>query len=413
MRDENGEPSARMALEDSHRGEQGAGAGDASEERLLWLTRDLAERVKELDCLYGISKVVDKTDSIDDILQGVVDLLPASWQYPEVTCARIRLRKKQFETANFRETEWRQAESITANGRVLGRVEVCYLTRKPQLDEGPFLSEERHLIHAVAERLGKVIARKQAEERLRSLYRRERHLREGLQMEMRSRVDMTRQLVHELKTPLTSLVATSQLLRDEARDEALRKLAGYVWDSARRLDSRVNELHDLAKGELGMLEVEVGPFELGGLLQSVLDETKALADQSGVAVELRIEAPLPAVRGDAARVRQVVLNLLSNVFKYAAESGTVTVSASGGESFVTVEVHDQGPGISRQQQKYLFDSYYAPVHRGRRTGGLGIGLSLCKVLVELQGGKIWVRSRPGKGASFFFTLPALQADATT
>lgn len=403
----NGGPDTRTDLEGLHRGEDGPAAGDRSEERLLWLTRDLAERVKELNCLYGISKVVDKTESIDGILQGVVELLPASWQYPEVTCARIRLRKKEFQTANFRETEWKQAESIIANGRPIGRVEVCYLAEKPRLDEGPFLAEERHLIHAVAERLGKVIARKQAEERLRSLYRREKELREGLQAEMRSRVDLTRQLVHELKTPLTSLVATSQLLRDETRDERLRKLAGYVWDSARSLDSRVNELQDLARGELGMLEMDTEPLDLEGLLRSILEETKALADQSGLALLLEAQTPLPPVRGDTVRVRQVVLNLVGNAFKFAEGSGAVTIRAIPGESEVTVEVHDQGPGISRQQQKHLFEPYYAVVHQGRQTGGLGIGLSLCKMLVEAQGGRIWVRSRPGKGASFFFTLPRL------
>lgn len=378
------------------------------DEALRGLARDLAERIKELNCLYGISKLVDTSGSLEGILQGVVELLPASWLYPEVTCARIRLRRKHFQTAGFKETEWKQAETIMVNGRPAGTVEVCYLVEKPRRDEGPFLTEERHLIRAVAERLGKVIEREQAEERLRALYRRERELREGLQAEMRSRVDLTRHLVHELKTPLTSLLATSQLLRDETRDERLGKLAGYVWDSARSLDSRVNELHDLAKGELGVLEVEIEPLNLEDLLRSVVGETKALADQSSVTVVLETEAPLPMVCGDVSRVRQIVLNLLGNAFRFAPGSGTVAIRAVSSGPDVTVGVNDHGPGISRRQQKHLFEPYYAPVHRGRHTGGLGIGLSLCKMLVELQGGRIWVTSRSGKGASFFFTLPALR-----
>jgi len=406
------EESGRAETVAHVQGRNGIDGGQAvfgpDDEALRGLTRDLAERVKELNCLYGISKLVDTSDSLEGILRGVVELLPSSWLYPEVTCARIRLRRKQFQTESFRETHWKQSETIMVKGRPAGRVEVCYLVEKPQRDEGPFLTEERHLIHAVAERLGKVIVREQAEERLRALYRRERELREGLQAEMRSRVDLTRHLVHELKTPLTSLLATSQLLRDETRDERLRRLAGYVWDSARSLDSRVNELHDLAKGELGALEVEIEPLNLEDLLQSVVGETKALADQSNVTVVLEIEAPLPPVCGDVARVRQIVLNLLGNVFRFAPGSGTVTIRAVSRASDVTVEVNDQGPGIGRRQQKHLFEPYYASVHQGRHTGGLGIGLSLCKMLVELQGGRIWVTSRSGKGASFLFTLPALR-----
>jgi|GEM_PF-971075 len=386
---------------------ESSAVGDADDEALHRLARALTERVKELNCLYGISKLVDTRDSLEDVLQGVVELLPASWQYPEATCARIRLKRKEFQTPGFRETQWRQVETIMVRGRPVGAVEVCYLVEKPRRDEGPFLTEERHLIGAVAERLGKVIDREQAEARLRSLYRREKHLRAGLQAEMRRRVDLTRHLVHELKTPLTSLVATSQLLRDETQDERVRRLAGYVWESARGLDSRVSELHDLAKGEVGMLEVQIEPLNLEDLLRSIVGETKALADQSNVTVVLEVETPLPPVYGDAARVRQIVLNLLGNAFRFAEGSGTVIIRAFSAGPEVTVEVKDQGPGISKRQQKHVFEPYYAPLHRGRHTGGLGIGLSLCKMLVELQGGRIRVTSRSGKGTSFFFTLPTI------
>jgi len=387
----------------------GIGPGlNSNEVCLRRLTHELTERVKELNCLYGISKLVETTDSLEQILQGAVELLPASWQYPDVTCTRIKLRKQQFQTANFKETEWKQVENIIVSGKPFGQVEVYYLEGKIQLDEGPFLREERHLIHAVAERLGTVIARKWAEGKLRSLYQREKRLRERLQTEMESKVDFTRKLVHELKTPLTSLLATSQLLRDETRDKRLAKLAGYVWDSASSLDERVNELHDLVRGELGMLKLKSEPLDLESLLISVLEETRALANEASVTVNLEVQRPLPQAYGDASRIRQVMLNLLNNAFKYASGSGAITIRAISNKSDVAVEVQDQGPGISPSEQKCLFQPYHSSASKGKETGGLGIGLALCKMLVELQGGKIWVKNRPGKGASFFFTLPALE-----
>ena len=385
----------------------------ADESELSDLAHELSERVKELNCLYGISSLVEeKSFSIEHILQGVVDLVPPAWQYPEVTCACIKLKNRQFITKNFKETRWKQTETIFVNGKSYGTIEVYYLEERPDGDEGPFLHEERHLIHVIAERLGHIIARKIAEDNLQSSYEEEKKLRERLQTEMQGRIDFTRNLIHELKTPLTSLVATSQLLADEEQNKKLGKLAGYVLESANGLNNRIDELHDVIKGEIGKLELELKPLELSKLIRSIVDEMKALAVQQGISIHLKLAESLPEVYADAARVRQIVLNLLNNAFKYAAEGGQVVIRTTANSNFVTVEVHDRGPGIAEDVQKRLFESGYQITQRNKHTGGLGIGLALCKLLTELHGGKIWVKSQPGKGASFYFTLPLLKAQNT-
>ncbi|TET63022.1 PAS domain S-box protein, partial [Candidatus Aerophobetes bacterium] len=129
---------------------------------------DFGERVKELNCLYGISKLVEKEDvSLEEILEGTVNLIPPSWQYPEITCARITLENGQFRTDNFRETPWKQSSDIVVYDKKTGILEVFYLEKRPKSDEGPFLKEERSLVDAVAERLAGVIDQKQAQEALR------------------------------------------------------------------------------------------------------------------------------------------------------------------------------------------------------------------------------------------------------
>jgi PAS domain S-box-containing protein len=136
-------------------------------EALQQRTHDIGERVKELNCLYGISFLCDKENiSLDEILKGTVDLLPSSWQYPDITCSRIILENEEYISENFRETDWKQASDIIMHGKPIGSVEVCYLEEKPESDEGPFLKEERSLINAVAERLGHITERKRAEEAL-------------------------------------------------------------------------------------------------------------------------------------------------------------------------------------------------------------------------------------------------------
>lgn len=124
------------------------------------LESQLRERVKELDCLYSLTKLVEQSEnSIDKILQGVADLLPGSWQYPELACARILYKERSYQSRNFKPTQWTQEATIIISGRQEGLVEVHYLKKMPQLDEGPFLKEERQLIDAVSDHIAKAVER--------------------------------------------------------------------------------------------------------------------------------------------------------------------------------------------------------------------------------------------------------------
>lgn len=138
------------------------------EDLLRQRTYDLTDRVRKLNCLYGISKLRENPDiSVEEILQGVVDLIPPSWQHPEITCARVITDERVIKTANFGETAWKQSDDIIIMpGERVGVLEVCYLEEKPEADEGPFLKEERSLLNAISERLGRIIEHKRTEEEL-------------------------------------------------------------------------------------------------------------------------------------------------------------------------------------------------------------------------------------------------------
>ncbi len=379
------------------------------ETRLRGLTHDLIERIKELNCLYGISRLVEKENtSLDDILQGVVDLIPPAWQYPEVTCARIRLKDQVIQTNNFQEANWKQSDTITVNGKNAGTLEVFYIEERPSSYEGPFLKEERDLIHGITERLGHIIESRIDGAALKKSYSREKRLHQKLQKEMQSRVEFTRQLVHELKTPLTSLLATSQLLSEETRTTRLENLARYVWEGANSLNRRIDELHDVIRGEIGKLSLELKSLEIEPLLRTIVEETEASVNQHGMSVNLEIKnRNLPAVYADEERVRQIILNLINNACKYASAGKKIIVKAVANpvNDIVLIEVQDFGPGIPREKRRLLFRPGYQVSRPGESQGGLGLGLTLCKMLVELHGGSIKVESSVGKGSSFFFTLP--------
>ncbi|MGD8366703.1 MAG: PAS domain-containing protein [Desulfobacterales bacterium] len=141
-----------------------------AERKLEQTTRQLKERVKELDCLYSISGLRDRTDfSLDDSLQAIVDLIPPSWQYPEIACARVLLERYQIATENFKKTDWRLRSEIRVSGQKAAVIEVCYLQLPPGKDEAPFLPEEQRLLDAIAERIGKIIEREWMEEDMRRL----------------------------------------------------------------------------------------------------------------------------------------------------------------------------------------------------------------------------------------------------
>jgi signal transduction histidine kinase len=372
------------------------------------ISHKLGERLKELNCLYGISRLVERVDrSIPEILHGVVDLIPPAWQYPEVTCARIRFRKSLHQTHGFASSPWQQIEPIIVNGRTAGSLEVGYLAERPPEFEGPFLKEERDLIHGIAERLGHIISAKLAEHELHRAFAREKRLRRKLQHEMDNRVVFTRQLVHELKTGLTSVLATSHLLTEETAGTRLEKLSQYVWRGASSLDRRVDELHDMIRGELGKLALDLTEIDIFALLRALVEETGPLVMEYGMTIALRDPESLPKVRADGDRVRQIMLNLINNACKYASDGKRIDVAVDQvpGSAEVLIAVTDYGPGIPRHRQRSLFTPAYqseSPVDFG---AGLGIGLALCKMLVGLHGGRIWLESPPGAGCRFLFTLP--------
>ena len=141
------------------------------EEELRKKTHDLGERVKELNCLYGISQIRERSDiTFEKMLQKIVDLTPSSWQYPEIACARIIIEGQEYKTKNFKETVWKQTSNIVVHGKRSGILEICYLEEKPKSNEGSFLKEERTLINAIAERLGRITEHKKDERALRKAH---------------------------------------------------------------------------------------------------------------------------------------------------------------------------------------------------------------------------------------------------
>jgi len=156
-----GEPVSLVFLRDVTQRRQ-------AEDLLRKQALELRERVKKINCLYGISSLVERPGaSLEEIVRETVDLIPPAYQYPEITCARMVLNGQVYSTKNFKKTIWKQSIDIIVYGNRIGSLEVCYLDERPEIDEGPFTNEERDLLNAIARRLGRIVERMRAEKALR------------------------------------------------------------------------------------------------------------------------------------------------------------------------------------------------------------------------------------------------------
>ena len=248
-----------------------------------------------------------------------------------------------------------------------------------------------------------------AEAKLQEAYEKERKLRQEIEAEAERKILFTRALVHELKTPLTPVLASSELLVSELREEPYLSLAQNIHRGAANLNRRIDELLDLARVEIGMLEVNPKAVDANQLLPAIADDMKAMVTSNGQSLVVTIPPYLSPVWADEERLRQIVLNLLINASKFTPEGGTITLRAKEENSNLVVEVEDTGPGIPKEEQKQLFQPYHRQIPDREHLSGLGLGLALCKYLVELHGGKIWVQSEIGKGSTFGFSIPLATA----
>jgi signal transduction histidine kinase/AraC-like DNA-binding protein/ActR/RegA family two-component response regulator len=224
---------------------------------------------------------------------------------------------------------------------------------------------------------------------------------------------------HELRTPLSLIVGLSDMILREQRgksqpsDVMLRDME-QIYASAQHLGQLIGDVLDLASSEAGQLHLLREPLDLVEVLRAAAQIGEQMANERGLTWQASLPQQGPWVLGDRTRLRQVVLNLIGNAVKFTA-SGTVVLQVETNDQQATVLVSDTGIGISPTEQESIFREF----HRSERTiqsgyGGLGLGLAICKYLVEQHGGTIGVRSPgdPGSGSTFFFTLPIIPAPGT-
>jgi CheY-like chemotaxis protein len=213
---------------------------------------------------------------------------------------------------------------------------------------------------------------------------------------------------HELRTPLNAVIGFSEVLLQRMYGEINERQEDYlhdILDSGRHLLELLNDILDLSKVEAGRMELENTTFQVREALEYGLSQVRERALAHDIALRLEVGPGVGEVEADALRFKQVVLNLLSNAVKFTGDGGQVMVSASRDGDELQIAVSDTGVGVPIQDHERIFESFQQSGRSSSQSEGTGLGLTLCRRIVELFGGHLWLDSEVGKGSTFAFTIP--------
>jgi signal transduction histidine kinase len=221
------------------------------------------------------------------------------------------------------------------------------------------------------------------------------------------RADALAIVAHDLRAPLSAISISAELLAAMLTDPdhaVARQQVETIQRAAVRMRRMIDDLAAASTSESGALPVRLQPESISDVIDGAIGELTARLTDTGVTLAVRVPAALPTVRCDAARVRQVLANLVDNAAKHTPEGGTITVAAAARGDHVEVSVTDTGSGIAAEDLPHVFDAYWQGRDAGA-TSGLGLGLFICRSIASAHGGSIRVESTLGRGTTVTFALP--------
>jgi signal transduction histidine kinase/CheY-like chemotaxis protein len=236
-----------------------------------------------------------------------------------------------------------------------------------------------------------------------------------LEIASRHKSEFLASMSHELRTPLNAVIGFSEVLLEhmfgdlnERQDEYVRD----IWSSGKHLLDLLNDILDLSKVEAGRMDLEWSTFSVREALENGLALMRERAARKSISLSLEAAPELGLIHADELRFKQVVLNLLSNAVKFTPEGGTVVVRATSDGSEVSVTVTDTGIGVASADQARIFESFQQGARGAQHQEGTGLGLTLCRRIIGLLGGRMWLESEVGKGSTFGFVLPLGAPEST-
>lgn len=271
----------------------------------------------------------------------------------------------------------------------------------PKLAESPYNQEEMRLLTTLASQMAILVE----DARLFALEKARVAELEGLG-QMKS--DFFLAVAHHLKTPVTAIKASVEMLaelEDGNQPLAQKRLTAAMLRSSQSLEKAISDILDLLRIRAAAVGVEPEPTDVPELVREVVGLVQPILQHKEQTLVLDLPPSFPPARLDRRHFEQVLVNLLNNAQKFTPAGGNIGVALKQGDGFLEVEVQDTGPGIPEADQENIFEPFYQGRERATEPGGSGLGLAITRSLVELLGGRVWLRSKMGEGSTFGFSLP--------
>lgn len=362
------------------------------------LQLELRERIKELSCLYDIAKLVTKPGiSLDEILGEATQLLPPGWLHPEATVARITVDETGYVTPNFDQAVAVLRSDIVIQGKRRGQVEVGYTVKTPDLDEGPFLQEERHLVDAVAGEMAKIVEQKIIQSDAERLQEQLRHADR-----LATIGQLAAGVAHELNEPLAGILGFAQLsLKSDGLGEQTRHDLKKITAAALHARKVIRKLLVFSREK----PIDKHRLQLNDIVSNGLYFLESRCTRAGIELKIELSDAAPEVIADQSQLIQILTNLVVNSIQAMPGGGRLVVRTGKANNCTTMSVVDTGTGMSQEVQERMFNPFFTTKSDDQ---GTGLGLSVVHGIVISLGGSIDVESEINKGTKVTVSFPVDQ-----
>jgi signal transduction histidine kinase len=362
----------------------------------------LRQRVKELTCLNDIAKVAAKPRaSLDQVMTESVRILRQALLYENIAAASIELDGCSYSTEGFEETPYMLISNIVVKGKRRGSVGVAYAEERPELDEGPFVAEERNLLDVVAGEMSLIVEARQTEEEKEVLREQLRHADR-----LATIGQLAAGVAHELNEPLASILGRAQL------SAKVSVLPDYVRRDNEKIVTAVLRAREIIS-KLRLLARHAPPqtdkVNLNHVVRNGLDLIESRCANAGITLVKALTPGLPEITADAGQLYQVLVNLVVNAMQATPDGGRITIRTSAHEDGIGLCVEDTGVGMSEDTLKQIFTPFFTTKEVDE---GTGLGLAVVQGIVSSHGGTISVDSTEGRGSRFDITLPLTRTEAS-